>query len=389
MFAKRLKLNEDVSSTQTPVNQVGNSLVSVFRYGDTSLDDDWHPRRKRIYMDEVRHLYFVSDPDDKKKQTQVAISGTGFKEMFFPKFDAIETINTMFSRARCTSHVYTLKKESKSLYNMKTWNEIYNIFTGKLDADASAANRGTKWHYLIEMYMKKHARAVNFDMVSMEQKATYFLCPDADHPTGKVDLEYTEFIGVSKLFVQVYEQYIVKQGWKPYASEMQMFDESVPGIVAGTADAVFSRTNKIGIEYLLVDWKTVSASVNKDYGDQKHAFYPLHRFPNKKITHYSVQLNLYAYWLKTFYDVDIRHIKAICFNLNEGTFEIVEIVYDAKLVSDIYQFYCSFLNRKKMFIEFNHGKDSLDVEKYPMSVYLPSTPAFTPAKPIERLDINN
>lgn len=347
-------------------------------------DVHYHPRRGRIRMDEALHRYYVKPMVDGKvaedTEVEVKISGTGFKDMFFPRFDAVEVINRMFQRARCKSEVYKLTEKSKSVYRDKTWLEIYNIFTGKIDAEGSAAYRGTQWHYLIEMFVYKHARCSNFEAISNERKVEYFLSPDSEHPTTGKDGPYEAFRRPAHIFMHAYDSQIVRQGWKPYALEMQLFDDTLPGYVAGTADAVFYRkpsSSSNAAEYFLVDWKTVSSSVNKDYPGEDRAFYPLHRFTNRKSTHFKVQLNLYAYWLSKYYGLDVKQIKAMCFNLKDCTFETVDVIYDACLVADMYSFYSAHLKRQALLAAWSESKPSNDLYALsPLATYLPSTPRF-------------
>jgi len=370
--SKRHKPEEDIIKEAAQLarpTSAPSAYYTSMMLSDTHMNEQLHPRCKQIVMDEVKHLYCVTEED---KSTIVKLSGTGFKELFFPKFDPIDMVNKMFIRARCTSNRYTLSKTSQSIYNGKTWNEIYNIFTGKFDVEKSAAYRGTTWHYMIEMYMHKHYRSTNFDALSNDIKVLYFLRPDAMDLSGPVDPKYDEYRPVALMFVQIYEEYLVKNKWKPFAAEMRLFDNEVPGYLAGTADAIFYRDGKHGKEYFLVDWKTISSPVNKVYGEDKSAYYPIHRFSNKKSTHYSVQLNLYAYWMQKYYGMNVTSIKAFCFNLKERTFELVDIVYDIKLITDMYAFYISYCERMKMYYDWGVVESSC-----PMKVYMPATKSFS------------
>lgn len=370
---KKLKVSHP--TTEQPLmpivkaNPSPNAYYTSMIFSDTKMMDNVHPRCQMIVMDEVNHLYYVTKGEEKIK---VKLSGTGFKELFFPKFDPIDMVNKMFMRARCTSSTYTLPRTSTSIYNGKTWNEIYNIFTGKFDIEKSAAYRGTTWHYMIEMYMHKHYRCTNFDALSNDIKVMYFLRPDSDDLSSPVDPKYEEYRPVALMFIQIYEDHIVKQKWKPYAAEMRLFDDEIQGYLAGTADAIFKREAKGQTEYFLVDWKTISSPVNKVYGEDKFAYYPIQRFSNKKSTHYSVQLNLYAYWLQKYYGMNVTSIKAFCFNLKEKTFELVDIVYDIKLITDIYSFYSNYCERMDMYFKWGPVEHTCK-----MKVYMPKTKSFS------------
>ena len=88
----------------------------------------------------------------------------------------------------------------------------------------------------------------------------------------------------------------------PIFIEQILFDPSTK--IAGTVDGVFLYPDKS--KYLILDWKT-SKVIEKENNYGKYGFGPFERFPDCNHIHYSIQLMIYSYLLKSqgYLDLDI------------------------------------------------------------------------------------
>ena len=72
----------------------------------------------------------------------------------------------------------------------------------------------------------------------------------------------------------------------------------------------------------MLDWKTVSSISKIHFGSSK-CFYPYEDLRAKDVTAFTIQLNLYAYILNKYYNIDISEMVAIA--IDDVKFEEVHI----------------------------------------------------------------
>jgi len=218
-----------------------------------------HERDKYVHFDEPTHIYTV------KGETKGYISVTKFLHEFFPHFDADAVIKKMMSG--------------------KNWNAD-NKWFGKTAAEIKAAwdangkeasGAGTLMHLSIEQYLNGAEH-----LITEETKQTaewrYFMNFWKDHGHDLVPFR-TE--------------------WEVWAEEYRL---------TGSIDMIFYR--KSDDSYVVYDWKrSKDIKVNNDFGGR--ALYPLDHLHDTNYWHYSLQLNVYRWFLETYYGLKISDMYLI------------------------------------------------------------------------------
>ena len=213
-----------------------------------------HPRDLQIEFDEPTHRYTVNG------SCEGWSSCTGFLHAFFPHFDPDATIRKMMSSPKWTESKY---------YGM-TAEEIKNQWSA---SGKEASGSGTLMHLAIEQH---HNGA--HDLIDPEVKKTkeweYFLnywkdCGD--------DLE-------------------------PYRTEWEVWSEEHK--LAGSIDMVYRR--KSDGKFVIYDWKR--SKEIKTANDFETGYAPLDHLPHCNYWHYTLQLNVYKWFLETFYGLEIADL---------------------------------------------------------------------------------
>ncbi|CAE7582461.1 unnamed protein product [Symbiodinium sp. CCMP2592] len=96
------------------------------------------------------------------------------------------------------------------------------------------------------------------------------------------------------------------EGWMIFRTEWCVYCEAED--VAGSIDAVAVRQN----EYCILDWKRTKALASKDaaYGRMMH--FPMNDVPDSVLWHYRVQVNIYAWILRRYYDINVTELRIVC-----------------------------------------------------------------------------
>jgi hypothetical protein len=204
-----------------------------------------HPRDLCIEFDEPTHRYTVNGTSNKW------ISCTGFLHTFFPHFDPDATIKKMMSGKNWVNSKY---------YGM-TADEIKAQWSNS-GKDASEA--GTAMHLGIEMF---HNGADPEPSVKESIEWKYFQNFWKDHGS---DLE-------------------------PYRTEWEVWSEEHK--LAGSIDMIYKKKSDGTI--VIYDWKR-SKDI-KTSNDWENGYAPVSHLPNCNYWHYTLQLNVYKWFLETFY----------------------------------------------------------------------------------------
>ena len=228
------------------------------------LDDkNSHPRDKRIKFDIENHIYSV---DEKKNY----ISVTQLISNFFPRFDKDYWANKESIKTGITKEEIIQEWEKKG---------------------RKARKAGTNMHLQIENYYN--------------------------------DIEYEKDTEILK-FLEFEKKYI-KDKYKPYRTEWQIFDED--SFLAGTVDMVYEK--KEG-ELFIFDWKR-SKNIIKIDGtiDNKNPFENgkkgLSHLSSTDYNKYTLQQNIYKYILEKNYDKKISSMNLLILHPNYLTFHIVQL----------------------------------------------------------------
>ncbi|CAE7208534.1 unnamed protein product [Symbiodinium microadriaticum] len=96
------------------------------------------------------------------------------------------------------------------------------------------------------------------------------------------------------------------EGWMIFRTEWCVYGEAED--VAGSIDAVAIRQD----EYCILDWERTKALASKDaaYGRMMH--FPLNNVPDSVLWHYRVQVNIYAWILRKYYDINVTELRIVC-----------------------------------------------------------------------------
>lgn len=226
-----------------------------------------HLRDLSIEFDEPTHRYTVNGKSDGW------ISCTGFLHVFFPHFDPDTTIKKMMrSKNWPTSKYYGMTAEQIKAQ----WNA-----SGK---DASEA--GTAMHLGIEMHHNGHEELVE--------------------PAVKETKEWKYF----------------QNYWRdcgddlvPYRTEWEVWSEEHK--LAGSIDMIYYR--KSDGKYVIYDWKRSKDIKTENQFETGYA--PVDHLPNTNYWHYTLQLNVYKWFLETFYGLEIADLYLVILHPDNGNYK--------------------------------------------------------------------
>jgi hypothetical protein len=210
-----------------------------------------HPRDKHIEFDEPTHRYTI------KGDNKGWISCTGFLHDFFPHFNPDATISKMMRSP----------KWPQSKYFGKTAEQI------KAEWEASgkeASGSGTAMHLAIEQHMHDSEEVID--------------------PAVKETKEWKYYMN----FWNACGGDLV-----PYRSEWEVFCEEHK--LAGSIDMVYYRPSDK--KYVIYDWKR--SKEIKTSNTFESGYPPLEHLPHCNYWHYTLQLNVYKWFLETYYGLEI------------------------------------------------------------------------------------
>jgi hypothetical protein len=216
-----------------------------------------HPRDLCIEFDEPTHRYTVNGTSEQW------ISCTGFLHMFFPHFDPDATIRKMMKSP----------KWSESKYYGMTAKQIKDQWSAS-GKDASEA--GTAMHLGIEMF---HNGAEHLIEPSVKDTSEWKYFQNYWKECGD-DLE-------------------------PYRTEWEVWSEEHK--LAGSIDMIYKK--KSDGTFVVYDWKR-SKDIKTD-NQFETGYAPVDHLPNTNYWHYTLQLNVYRWFLQTFYGLVVSDLYLI------------------------------------------------------------------------------
>jgi ATP-dependent exoDNAse (exonuclease V) beta subunit len=232
-----------------------------------------HERDKDVQFDEPTHIYTV------KGQTEGYISVTKFLHEFFPHFDADGVIRKMMSGRNWNAQNKWFGKTAEEI--KKAWDE-----NGK-----EASGAGTLMHLSIEQYLNGAEH-----LITEETKAT---------PEWRYFMNFWNAHGHDLV---------------PYRTEWEVWAEEYR--LTGSIDMVFYR--KSDDSYVIYDWKrSKDIKVNNDFGGR--ALYPLDHLHDTNYWHYSLQLNVYRWFLETYYGLKISDMYLIILHPNNKNYRRIQL----------------------------------------------------------------
>ena len=230
-----------------------------------------HPRDKEVRFVESTHTYYV------RGSSKGYVSTTGFYHAFFPHFDADKTIAGMMAKANWPQSKY---------YGM-TAKEIKDQWSS---SGKEASGAGTEVHLAIEQYLNGA-----LERISSEVKITK-------------EWEY---------FMAFWDA--VKEDLEPYRTEWEVWDDEYK--LTGSIDMVFRR--KSDNTYHIYDWKRskeikLTNSYEQGYG-------PLSKIDNCNLWHYTVQLNVYRWFLERNYGLTIGDMVLVIVHPSNSSFVKIHV----------------------------------------------------------------
>jgi hypothetical protein len=216
-----------------------------------------HPRDLCIEFDEPTHRYTVNGTCEKW------ISCTGFLHMFFPHFDPDAVIKKMMSG----------KNWPNSKYYGMTAAEIKAQWSAS-GKDASEA--GTAMHLGIEMFHN-----------------------GAEHLIEPAVQDTKEWKYFQNFWKDCGDDLV------PYRTEWEVWSEDHR--LAGSIDMIYYR--KSTKDYVIYDWKR-SKDIKVDNSFET-GYPPVEHLPNTNYWHYTLQLNVYRWFLETLYGLKVSDMYLI------------------------------------------------------------------------------
>lgn len=224
-----------------------------------------HPRDEKIVFDEPTHVYTVNG------SSKGIISCTKFLHDFFPHFDADAVIDGMMKRG--------LKPE----YQGMTREQIKAKWAANGE---KASGAGTAMHLAIEQFLHGH--------------------PEIIEPSV---LETPEW----KYFMNFWAD--VSGDLVPYRSEWEVWSEEYK--LAGSIDMIFYR--KSDDSYVIYDWKR-SKEIKKE-NKWGTGYGPVAHLPDCNYWHYTLQLNVYRWFLETYYGLKISDMYLVIMHPDNANYQ--------------------------------------------------------------------
>jgi hypothetical protein len=282
-----------------------------------------HPRDLCIEFDEPTHRYTVNGKSDGW------ISCTGFLHTFFPHFNADSTIKKMMASPNWITNKY---------YG-KTADEIKKIWN---NSGKEASEAGTAMHLGIEMYHNEAEELID--------------------PPVKETKEW-----------QYFQNY-----WKecgddlvPYRTEWEVWSEEHK--LAGSIDMIYYR--KSDGKYVVYDWKR-SKDI-KTTNDFESGYAPVDHLPNTNYWHYTLQLNVYKWFLETFYGLEVADLYLIILHPDNTNYRRLRLNILTDEVKDMLNCRLRAIQTKSSSAVLLPMPDSVEEEEDTVAI---TTPAFVEDK---------
>jgi ATP-dependent exoDNAse (exonuclease V) beta subunit len=230
-----------------------------------------HPRDKAVRFVEKTHTYYVNG------SSKGIVSTTGFVHAFFPHFDPIASITKMKASANWPSSPYFGMSDQEIV---DKW-----AASGK-----EASGAGTNMHLAIEQFLNgAHTRIEPAVLTTKEWRYFQNFWND------------------------------VKETMDPYRTEWEVWDDEYK--LTGSIDMVFKR--KIDGAFAIYDWKRskeikIDSAWDTGYG-------PLGHLPNSNYWHYTLQLNVYRWFLEKHYGIKVVELCIVILHPNNDNYQMFKL----------------------------------------------------------------
>jgi hypothetical protein len=188
-------------------------------------------------------------------------------------------------------------KWPQSKYYGKTADQIQKEWN---DNGAAASGAGTAMHLSIEQFLHGH--------------------PELIEPGVLQTPEW-------RYFMNFWNE--AKEDLVPYRSEWEVWSEEHK--LAGSIDMIFYR--KSDDSYVIYDWKrSKEIKMENDFGT---GFGPVSHLPDSNYWHYTLQLNVYRWFLETFYGLKISDMYIMIFHPDNDNYQQFKLKRLEKEVDDM------------------------------------------------------
>jgi hypothetical protein len=240
-----------------------------------------HPRDEHIRFFEPTHTYYINGSSDK------IISCTGFIHSFFPHFNAKATIEKMMKSPKWPqSPYYGMTKEAIE----EKWSS-----SGK-----EASSLGTAMHLGIEQFLNGAENIIE--------------------PSVKESKEWEYFTNFWKDCGHDLEPY--RMEWEVWCDEHML---------CGSIDGVFKR--KSDGKIVIYDWKR-SKDI-KTSNDFETGYPPLEHLPHTNYWMYTLQLNIYKWFLETRYGLEVGDLYLVILHPNNRNYRRIRLNHLEQEVLDM------------------------------------------------------
>lgn len=240
-----------------------------------------HPRDNNIRFFEPTHTYYINGSSDR------IISCTGFIHSFFPHFNAKATIEKMMKSP----------KWPQSKYYGMTAQEIEDTWSS---SGKEASSLGTAMHLAIEQFLNSA-----YDIID---------------PTVKESKEWEYFMNFWK---------DCGDDLEPYRMEWEVWCDK--HMLCGSIDGVFRR--KSDGKIVIYDWKR--SKEIKTQNDFETGYPPLEHLPHTNYWMYTLQLNIYKWFLETHYGLEVGDLYLVILHPNNRNYRRIRLNHLSQEVLDM------------------------------------------------------
>jgi ATP-dependent exoDNAse (exonuclease V) beta subunit len=254
-----------------------------------------HPRDDHIIFHEPTHTYYIDGSSEK------VISCTKFIHEFFPHFDPDVTIAKMMKSPKWTSSVWHGMSAEQI---KKKWN----------DSGKEASTKGTAMHLAIEQFLHGSEEVID--------------------PENYGTIEW-------KYFMNFWRD--VEHDLVPYRSEWEVWMKEF--MLCGSIDMVFYSKKQNG--YVIYDWKR--SKEIKTTNNFANGFGPVSHLPDSNYWHYTLQLNIYKYFLEKFYGLNVVDLCLVIIHPDNKNYRLIRL----NMLNDEVE---GMLNCRKRALDMNINK---------------------------------
>jgi len=229
-----------------------------------------HPRDKEVRFVESTHTYYV------KGSSKGIVSTTGFVHSFFPHFDPMVAIKAMKRSAKWATNPL----------NGKTDEEIVTLWS---DSGKEASGKGTAMHLAIEQHLNGAIVRIPEDVKQTPEWRYY---------------------------MNFYRD--IKDSLEPYRTEWEVWDEEHK--LTGSIDMIFKRKDG---NFAVYDWKRSKEIKMENKWD--NGLGPMSHLPDTNYWHYTLQLNVYRWFLQKHYGLKVVELAIVIFHPNNTNYQIFKL----------------------------------------------------------------